>query len=270
MNSTNDVNATQETVCSNCSVTQRPEFTSHTSSSVNHELDVGPAANFSTTQEREFMPAQNISSKGIFSPSANYSATEEPQVGPWLEAKSTIQNSRSAILEMLRSSQSQISSVSATKKIVLSQIEEEPSLKNTMSSFIFQNTEIPEQRYNNVAWFARDKAETSHSEDKEDGYLNMLYANLRGKRSFPASRETTTSFLSESKNKKKSLIKILYEVLFPDRPLSGAIKRESLCGFEFGMCRWKQSTNDDLNWRLAWGSVNDYDGHAVAGMFLTI
>ncbi|XP_073415625.1 astacin-like metalloendopeptidase [Dendrobates tinctorius] len=36
---------------------------------------------------------------------------------------------------------------------------------------------------------------------------------------------------------------------------------EPFCGFEHGFCGWKQSTEDDLDWNLSWGSMNVSSGH---------
>ncbi|XP_040201862.1 astacin-like metalloendopeptidase [Rana temporaria] len=172
---------------------------------------------------------------------------------PTTETKSTINTSVTAVLKTLSRSASQISDA-ATQTIV-----HHTALEKAMSSFIFQSTGIPEQ--------TGTKDVANLPDDREGGHLKAELLKILGKRSSPDSGETTVGILKEIQPRKNSVLKSLHEMFYHGRPLATTIKLESLCGFEAGMCGWKQIIDDDLDWSLASGSVNVDTGHLNAGGF---
>lgn len=169
---------------------------------------------------------------------------------PTTETKSTINTSVTAAKKTLSRSATQISDA-ATKTIV-----HHTALEKAISSFFFQSTGIPEQ--------TGTKDVANLPDDREDGHLKAELLKILGKRSSPDSRETV-SILKEIQPREKSVLKSLHEMFYHGRPLATTIKLESLCGFEAGMCGWKQIIDDDLDWSLASGSVNVDTGHLKAG-----
>ncbi|XP_072254921.1 astacin-like metalloendopeptidase [Pyxicephalus adspersus] len=170
-----------------------------------------------------------------------------------METKSAINTSETTtILGNLSRPGSQIS-IAATK------FKENTDSKKSESSFIFLRTGIPEQAINDN-WHSGNKDGVGLS----DGHLRTDLKIL-GKRSLSESGETTAGFLKASPQMKSSVLKSLHGIFSHARPSIVTIKPESLCGFEAGICGWRQSTDDDLDWSLALGSVSPSTGRFKAG-----
>ncbi|KAM5170534.1 astacin-like metalloendopeptidase [Mantella aurantiaca] len=183
---------------------------------------------------------------------------------PTVETKS----SETTILKTLGRPASKISAA-PTKMIVPTQntMEENPALEKNTSSYISQKIGMPEQSSNDYVWYPGNKAEVNLPHDQKYDHLRIRLLKMLGKGSLPDSRGTTVSFLKERRLKNKSALKSLRKIFYFGRPSAVTIKPVSFCGFEAGMCGWKQSTGDDLDWKLVWGSVNTYTGHIKEGGF---
>ncbi|XP_077329341.1 uncharacterized protein LOC143963537 [Lithobates pipiens] len=178
---------------------------------------------------------------------------------PTMETMSFINTSVTADLKTLSRSASRISDA-ATKTIV-----HHTALEKAMSSFIFQRAGIPERSSTDNGWHTGTKDVANLPDNQEDCHLKAGLLKILGKRSLPDSGENTVSILKEMQSRNKTILKSLHEMFYLGRPLAATVKLISLCGFEAGMCGWKQIIDDDLDWSLASGSVDMDTGHLKAG-----
>ncbi|XP_063788100.1 astacin-like metalloendopeptidase isoform X2 [Pseudophryne corroboree] len=64
-----------------------------------------------------------------------------------------------------------------------------------------------------------------------------------------------------------TLHEVIRQMPYLERSSKMKTNSESVCGFEHGLCGWKQSINDDFDWSLSWGSLNPYTGYFKPGGF---
>ncbi|XP_075711462.1 uncharacterized protein LOC142748240 [Rhinoderma darwinii] len=205
------------------------------------------------TRENTDIP-QTLNTTAIFK--YNFTGEEngtDPTMEVLFEAKSSDGTTTKSTIGDIIITESMLQTSIFTPKITLAnvaRVEENTTSASSQSSKMQHTTAEDDQSSS-----GGDILKVSHDQTNEITKENLLL-NIVGKRSL-----AWQTFGSWSEHHPRQIHGNKLTHSYNNRRKRSSETFKPVCGFEHGFCGWKQSTEDDLDWRLCWGALNVNSGN---------